>query len=114
MSVYARYKRNPEGFRSLVELLESTPASRRQKMINVGMAEDADFTKRALQFMLSFEDVLNLPESELAEVLSDAPARTSGMAVALATAEIKERFVRAAPPPKKAEVRDTAEESIPP
>ena len=51
MGVYTRFKRNPDGLRQLVELLESTPSSRRQKMIDVGMQEDPDYTKQALQYV---------------------------------------------------------------
>ena len=68
MSVYARFKRSPEGFRKLVELLESTPPSRRQKMIDVGMEEDAEYTNRALQYVMNFDDIIKLPDTELAEV----------------------------------------------
>src|SRR5436305_9736278 len=75
MSVYARFKRNPEGFRQLVELLESTPPSRRKKMIDVGMAEDPVYTQRAIEYMMTFEDVLKLPDMELAEVIATTPAR---------------------------------------
>ena len=69
MSVYARFKRTQEGFRSLIELLETTPMSRRQKMIDVGMAEDPVYTEKALSYVLTFEDVIQLPDLELAELI---------------------------------------------
>lgn len=106
MGVYSRFKKSPDGFRQLVELLESTPMSRRQKMIDVGMAEDQDYTRRAMEYILTFEDVLKLPDSELAEVCNTAQGRTLAMAIAQLPKEIQERFVRCCKPPKGAEVRD--------
>ncbi|MGK5085002.1 FliG C-terminal domain-containing protein [Bdellovibrionota bacterium FG-1] len=98
MNVYARYKRDPQGFRNLVELLESTPLIRRQKMIDVGMQEDPEFTEKAMSFMLNFEDVMNLPDMELAEVVSTAPPRITGMAISRADDAVKKRFLKNALP----------------
>ena len=106
MGVYTRFKRDPDGFRALVELLESTPASRRQKMIDVGMDEDRAYTEKALEYVLTFEDILNLPEGELAELTAAAPARSISTAVASLGPEVRERFLRATPPKKMGEVRD--------
>ena len=106
MSVYARYKRDPIGFRNLVELLETTPVARRQKMIDVGMAEDPVYTQQALQYMLSFEDVLNLSDLELAEVVAAAPPRMTAYAVSRASEEIQSRFIRNAPFSLMGEIRD--------
>ena len=69
MSVYARFKRDPGGLRKLVELLETTPILRRQKMIDVGMAEDPVYTEKVLKFVMTFEDVIKLPDVELAELI---------------------------------------------
>lgn len=106
MSVFARYKRSPEGFRSLVELWEATPADRRQKMIEVGRAEDAAYTERVLKYVITFEDVLALPDMELAEVLAATPPRMLGIAVSRAPEAVKERFLKNAKPQVAAEVRD--------
>src|SRR4051812_32826622 len=94
MSVYARFKRDPDGFRKLVELLETTPISRRQKMIDVGMAEDAPYTEKALSFVMTFEDVMKLPDLELAELIATAPTRMTGYAVAKASKEVQQRFLK--------------------
>ena len=106
MSVYARFKRDQDGFRKLVELLESTPLSRRQKMVEVGMEEDAEFTQKALEYVMSFEDVIRLPDLELAEVCSKAPARMLAYALGPQPSEVKDRFLRCSPPRIAAEVRD--------
>ena len=94
MGVYTRYKRDEGGFRKLVELLESTPESRRQKMIELGMAEDPWFTKKALEYMYSFKDILALQDVELAEVLDKAPPRISALAIGKADDTVKKRFLR--------------------
>lgn len=109
MSVYARFKRDPEGFRKLIELLETTPISRRQKMIDVGMAEDPVYTEKALKYVLTFEDVMNLPDLELAELIATAPARMTGYAVAKSAPEVQQRFLRNAIGPRMGEVRDFME-----
>jgi flagellar motor switch protein FliG len=106
MSVYARFKRNPDGFRKLVELLESTAASRRQKMIDVGMEEDPDYTKKALEYVLEFEDVVRLPEAELCEVCAKAPPRMLGYAVNQQPEEIQQKFLRCSKPAVAVEIRD--------
>jgi flagellar motor switch protein FliG len=112
MSVYARFKRDQDGFRKLVELLESTPASRRQKMIDVGMEEDAEYTQKALQFVMDFHDIIDLPDLELAEVCAKAPARMIAYAISPLSTEIRERFLRACKPKVFAEVRDMLEVKI--
>lgn len=106
MSVYARFKRDPGGFRALVELLESTPASRRQRMIEVGMTEDAEYTQKALSFAFNFEDILKLPDEELAEVVSASPARIVASAIHQADEATKARFLRCARPQQIADLRD--------
>lgn len=106
MSVYARFKKDPDGFRKLIELLETTPVVRRQKMIDVGMQEDAVYTQRALELMMTFEDVLGLPDLELAEVVAAAPARMLAFAICKAGEEIHKRFLGNAQPKVRAEIRD--------
>jgi flagellar motor switch protein FliG len=109
MGVYNRFKKNPDGFRQLVELLESTPMSRRKKMIDVGMQEDAEYTQKALQYVLTFEDVLNLPDLELSEVLADAPPRFTAYAIHKASQAIKDRFITKSIPKVAVEVREYLE-----
>jgi flagellar motor switch protein FliG len=106
MGVYTRFKRNPDGFRSLVELLETTPSSRRQRMIEVGMAEDPAYTEMALQFMMTFEDIKGLPDLELAELLAKASARMIAYSLLNASEEVVARFLRNSQPPVAAEIRD--------
>ena len=114
MGVYARYKRDPDGFRKLVELLESTPKERRQKMIDVGMAEDPDYTQKALSYMMSFQDILTLPDTELAEVVTKAPPQMTAFAISKLDETVKDKFVRCAQikPQVMAAIRDYMEADV--
>jgi flagellar motor switch protein FliG len=112
MGVYTRFKRNPEGFRQLVELLELTPSARRQKMIDVGMAEDAAYTQKALDHMMTFEDILKLPDMELAEVLAKTPPRTIAFALRPSNEEVRARFIRCCKPTIGAEVKSYVESEV--
>lgn len=104
MGVYARYKKDPEGFRNLVSLLETTPPGRRERMIQAGMAEDPEYTREALRHLLNFEDVMGLPEEELAEVLARVQPRILAVAIFGLSSEVRERFVRCAPPKSVGEI----------
>ena len=112
MSVYARFKRDHDGFRKLVELLESTPVSRRQKMIDVGMEEDAGYTQKALQYILDFQDIIDLPEMELAEVCAKAPPRMIAYAICQLTQDVQDRFLKVCKPKVLGEVRDQLEVQV--
>lgn len=109
MSVYARFKRDPEGLRKLIQLLETTPVSRRQKMIEVGMNEDPAYTELALKYVMTFEDVMKLPDVELAELIATAPTRMTGYAVAKSSPEVQQRFLRNAIGSRAPEIRDFME-----
>ena len=109
MGVYTRFKKSPDGIRQLFELLESTPLSRRQKMIDVGMQEDPNYTQRALSYVIDFGDVMKLPEMELAEVLSEVPGRFTGFAIFGLAEEIKTKFMSKAPPRAIAEIKEVLE-----
>jgi flagellar motor switch protein FliG len=112
MSVYGRFKRSPDGLRKLVELLESTPVVRRQKMIDVGMAEDPDYTRQALELVMTFKDIVDLPEMELAEVCAKAPVRMLAYSLHEADADTQNRFLRCCKPVVAAEVRDMLDAKI--
>lgn len=109
MSIYARYKRGAEGFRQLVELMESSPKDRRDKMIQAGMKEDPEFTKRAIQYFISFEDIIKLNDSELAEVVATATPKIIATSVANQPDDTKKRFLRCAKGAAAAEIRDLME-----
>jgi flagellar motor switch protein FliG len=109
MSIYWRYKQSPDGFRKLVELLESTPPSRRQKMIDAGLAEDSRYTQQALQYVMEFGDILNLPDSELAEVLGCTPARIVAYAIQGLDENHRKRFLKCLSPKHMTEVKDYLE-----
>lgn len=104
MGVYRRYKKDPDGFRNLVSLLETTPPQRRQRMIEAGMAEDPAYTRSALGYMMTFEEVVELPEAELAEVLVLIQPRILAMAILGLEREAQSRVVRCAPPKVMGEV----------
>jgi flagellar motor switch protein FliG len=106
MSIYWRYKQSPDGFRKLVELLETTPMSRRQKMIDAGLAEDSRYTHQALQYVMEFKDIIGLPDSELAEVLARAPGRIVAYALSGLEESHRDRFLKCTPPKLLGEVKD--------
>ena len=95
MGVYTRFKQKGiDGFRALVELMETTPASRRQKMIDVGMTEDPIYTEEAMKYVITFQDVLEMNDMELAELLSDVPAQVVAAAIAPLKEEVRLRFLK--------------------
>ena len=106
MSVYARFKRDPSGFRSLVELLESTPPARRQKMIDVGMKEDPDYTQKAISYVYAFSDVLDFEPMELAEVLSKVPGKLVGFALHGIDPEVQKKCIGLMKPPGMGEAKE--------
>lgn len=110
--MFTRYKKDPNGLRNLVELWESTPKERREKMIAAGMEEDPQYVERAVKYMLSFEDILKLNESELAELLGTTQARTIAASIAKAPKETRDRFLRSALPRMMAEIRDHLESEV--
>ncbi len=114
MSVYARYKREPEGFRQLIELLEMTPLVRRQKMIDSGMQEDPEYTQKALEFIMNFNDLVGLPEPEMAELVYATPARYLASAIQMLTQEQKDRFIRCARAAQGGEVKEFMEQPVTP
>lgn len=115
MGVYTRFKKDPSGLRKLVELLESTPMSRRQKMIDVGMQEDPDYTQKALAMMMTWDDVMKLPDMELAEVIGKSPsARTVAYAIKPYPADITDRWLKNSRPQTAAEIKDTLTQEIQP
>jgi flagellar motor switch protein FliG len=110
MGVYTRFKKDPEGFRKLVELLESTPASRRSRMIEVGLEEDPEFTHKALEHMLTMRDLIALPDLELAELVASVPlVRTLAYALKPLDTQVRQRFLRNAKPPIAFELRELLE-----
>lgn len=110
MGVYTRYKREQDGFRKLVELLESTPMSKRERMIDVGMEEDPEYTQKALSYCITFEDVVNVSDMELAEITSACPPRMTGLAIAGLSEEIKARVLKNTMPKFVQDIKDAMEE----
>lgn len=109
MGIYSRFKRDPSGFRELVELLESSPRTSREKMVQAGMQEDPKFTREALKYTYTFEDVLNLSDLEIAELMAAATPRLMGVAIQPFSDEVKNRFIRNSKGPVTAEIRECLE-----
>ncbi len=106
MSVYSRYKRDPDGFRKLIELLETTPKERRDRMIEVGRKEDEDFTDRAINYIMTFRDILGMQDVELSEVLVKAPPRMIAISICRLSEEVQAKFLRCCKPKVLSQVRD--------
>lgn len=104
-----RYKKHPDGLRQLVELWETLPATRRQKLVEVSRSEDPTFVDQALSLLISFDDITKLPDLELAEVIGEAPARSTGYAINGLPKEIQNRFLLNSHTSKRAEIRDCVE-----
>lgn len=106
MGVYTRYKKNPAGFRQIVELMESAPPSRRQKMIDAGMKEDPEYTNKILQFVFTFEDLIQLSDLELAELLAGVPAQWMAYAIHDQSKEVQARWIAHSSPQVLIEVKE--------
>jgi flagellar motor switch protein FliG len=106
MGVFTRFKRSSEGFRQLVELWESTPSDRRKKMIDIGMQEDPEFTKKAMECMMTFEDILKMNDMEIAELVAKAPPRVVAYAIHGIDEAAQQRFLKNAKPQIMAQIRD--------
>jgi flagellar motor switch protein FliG len=113
MSVLSRFKNQQDGFRALIEIWESTPVDKRKKMIEVAQAEDPAYTAEALKLLLTFQDILQLPDLELAEVLSSANPRMVATAIAPLGEDIKARFMKNAKPNVIMAIREMAEVAAP-
>jgi len=113
MSMFDRYKKDPngEGLRKLVEFWELTPKDKRQKLIEIGMQDDPEFTQLATSFLLTFDDITSLDGLYLTEVLSDMPSRYLGFMISGLTPELQEKFKKCIPPKMMPEVRDAIEEN---
>jgi flagellar motor switch protein FliG len=112
MGVYTRFKRSPEGLRALVTLLETTPLERRQKMLDMGMAEDAEFTRRALEYLMTFDDLTQLSDVEMAELVAVAPPRITATAISNANEDTQKFFLRCAKPKVQAAIREGLETKV--
>jgi flagellar motor switch protein FliG len=109
MGVYTRFKKAPDGLRQLVVLLETTPGSRRQKMIDVGMAEDPEYTQKALQLVFSFKDIVGMPDNEIMEVLGETAPQLIGYAIQSLDEETKTKLLKLTPPKSLGAVREALE-----
>lgn len=105
MGMYSRYKKAPDGFRKLVELLETTPLRRRQQLIDAGMKEDEPYTKAAVEHILTFKEITQLPSMELTEVLAKMKPRNVAYAVFDLDEDVKSRVLGCVQRNRESEVR---------
>jgi len=98
MSVYQRYKKDSDGFRKIVQLMEVAPTVQREKMLRLGQKEDPEYTKKILQHMMVYEDFFKLPDMELAEVISACYPQALAALMSLMSKEDQERILKNAVP----------------
>lgn len=109
--MFARYKKDPEGLRKIVEFWELMPKEKRQKLIDKGMEDDPEFTALAESLLMKFDDIKTLNEMALAEVLSEVPPRHVGYVLTALPPELQEIFKKCAPLKALSEIRDGMESS---
>ena len=109
MGVYTRFKKTPGGLRAIVELIESTPSERRKRMLDVGQAEDAEYTQRILTLVMTMEDVIHLPDLEMAELVAEAQPPILGAAICKLSAETQARFLKNTKPNRLGAIKEAIE-----
>ncbi len=82
MSITARHKK-PGAFRKLVNSLETTPADRRQKILDALKAEDKELAQNAEKSLFYFEDFLTASDNMIAEICQAMKSEMRVMAIAL-------------------------------
>ena len=75
-------------------------------MIDAGMAEDPEYTEEAMKFVFTFEDVLALPDNEMAELVNQVPPRVTAFAIAKLNDDVKDRMYRCGNPRMVSEVKE--------
>lgn len=113
MGSLTRFKRTPEGLRQLVQLWETTPLVRRQKIIELAKQEDPEYTKKALEYVITFEDILKLPDLELAEVLAATPPQQTAYALHQTGNEVRDRIFSRVKLPLGHEIKEALANSTP-
>lgn len=104
-----RFKKSKsDGFRQFIELIESTPASRRKHLVDVSMQEDPKYTEEALKYIITFQDILSMPDLELAEIIANSKPRTLAFAIRTLGEDVFKRFLRNAPHILAAQIKDEA------
>jgi flagellar motor switch protein FliG len=109
MSIFARYRKDPDGLRKIVEFWGLLGKDKRQKLIDKGMEDDPEFTKLAESLMMKFEDIKTMDEMVLTEVLSEVPPRHLGYVITALTPELREKFKKCIPPRMMPQVREGME-----
>lgn len=108
MSIVDRHKK-PGGFKKLVYSLEVTAPEKRAKILDSFRAEDPEFTKEVEACILTFEEIVTLPETAICEILHTANMKNVAFALYKADQSIVDKFKRNIPPKRMIEFRDESE-----
>jgi flagellar motor switch protein FliG len=95
-----RYLKDENGLRKYVQLMETTPPTKRKTLMDAGRAENSLFVETAEQYIITFEKITRLPEMELTEVLGDTGLKIDAVAAALlsiADTALREKLVALIP-----------------
>lgn len=93
MSMFARYLRDQNGLRRLVELLETTPLKRREELIKAGAEEDPEVIALAMEYIITFRDIIDLDQMELTEVLAEMKPKAIAFCALSVTEKQKQKIL---------------------
>jgi flagellar motor switch protein FliG len=94
MGVYSRFKKTSNGVLTLAELWESSAASTRKRMIEVGQKEDPEYTRLILNELITFQAILTTKDSLLMDILAEVKPQLIAFAINSADKEQIDRFLR--------------------
>lgn len=93
MGVFDRYMRDNDGLRRLVELLETTPLKRRQQLLEAGQAENSEIIELVSQYILTFRDIIELPQEQLIEVIAEMKPRAVAICALSVESPLREKIL---------------------
>lgn len=80
-----RYLKMADGFRKYVELLETIPTSKRETLLTSAREENPEFAETVEKYVITFERIARLPETELAEILQSPSLKSQVIAIGIAS-----------------------------
>lgn len=82
MAMLDRYKKKGEaGLMELVRLVEDAAEPKRSQLLGMIRSEDADYLEQVSARILTFEGIRNIPENQLAEIISVTPVKHIALAI---------------------------------
>jgi len=93
MSMLARYKKQPNGFETLLTLIEQCNKKKQDQLLGLIEAEDVVWAKRVRDKMLTVERVINLPQDALNEIFSRVSEKILVFALHGVTPEKREQIM---------------------